>query len=30
MRHLNFGISDFFRISSFDFRISGLSGLGFI
>ncbi|CAB1084889.1 hypothetical protein D1AOALGA4SA_12394 [Olavius algarvensis Delta 1 endosymbiont] len=29
MRHLNFGISDLFRISYFEFHISGLSGLGF-
>jgi len=28
LRHLNFGISDLFRISIFEFRISSLSGLG--
>ena len=28
LRHLNYGISDLFRISSFEFRISGLSGSG--
>ncbi|CAB1077722.1 hypothetical protein D1AOALGA4SA_5504 [Olavius algarvensis Delta 1 endosymbiont] len=30
LRHLNFGNSDLFRISYFEFRISGLSGLGII
>ncbi|CAB1085692.1 hypothetical protein D1AOALGA4SA_13176 [Olavius algarvensis Delta 1 endosymbiont] len=29
MRHLNFEYSDLFRISIFEFRIPGLSGLGF-
>jgi len=28
--HLNFGDSNLFRISHFEFRISGLSGLGFV
>jgi len=29
LRHLNFRISDLFRISIFEFRISGLSELGY-